>query len=69
MARVFNRGRTIEHAKGKSQIPISPQRVVVMDTATLDGALVPDIKPLGTNDIGFTRNSLQAANCHCLVNL
>ncbi|MEM7795764.1 MAG: ABC transporter substrate-binding protein [Cyanobacteria bacterium P01_C01_bin.118] len=40
--------RTIAHAKGKSKIPISLQRVVVLDTAPLDGALALGIKPVGT---------------------
>jgi len=40
--------RTINHAKGKSQVPISPQRVVVLDTAPLDTAIALGVKPVGT---------------------
>ncbi|MEM7795765.1 MAG: iron-siderophore ABC transporter substrate-binding protein [Cyanobacteria bacterium P01_C01_bin.118] len=40
--------RTIQHAKGKSQVPVTPQRVVVLDTAPLDAALALDSKPVGT---------------------
>ena len=40
--------RTVAHVKGKSQVPISPQRVVVLDTAPLDATLALGIKPVGT---------------------
>lgn len=40
--------RTIAHAMGSSEVPISPQRVVVLDTAPLDAALALGIKPVGT---------------------
>ncbi|MEM9266035.1 MAG: iron-siderophore ABC transporter substrate-binding protein [Cyanobacteria bacterium P01_F01_bin.13] len=40
--------RTIDHAKGKTQVPISPQRIVVLDTAALDASLALGIKPVGT---------------------
>ena len=40
--------RTIEHAGGKTQVPMLPQRVVVLDTAPLDTALALGIKPVGT---------------------
>ena len=39
--------RTIEHAMGSTQIPISPERVVVLDYAPLDTALALDILPIG----------------------
>lgn len=40
--------RTIEHAMGTSEVPVSPKRVVVLDTAPLDAALALDIQPVGT---------------------
>ena len=40
--------RIVEHAMGTSEIPIEPQRVVVLDTAPLDTALALDIQPVGT---------------------
>ncbi|MEO0377738.1 MAG: iron-siderophore ABC transporter substrate-binding protein, partial [Cyanobacteria bacterium P01_A01_bin.17] len=43
-----NSSRTIEHAMGKSQVPINPQRVVVVDTAALDASLALDVKPVGS---------------------
>lgn len=39
--------RTIEHAMGSTQVPVSPQRVVVLDYAPLDTALALDILPVG----------------------
>ena len=40
--------RLIEHAMGTSAVPISPERVVVLDTAPLDTALALGIQPVGT---------------------
>ncbi|MEM9513069.1 MAG: iron-siderophore ABC transporter substrate-binding protein [Cyanobacteria bacterium P01_E01_bin.48] len=40
--------RTIEHAMGSVEVPVSPQRVVVLDTAPLDAALALGVKPVGT---------------------
>ncbi|NEQ31524.1 MAG: iron-siderophore ABC transporter substrate-binding protein [Leptolyngbya sp. SIO4C5] len=40
--------QTIEHAMGTSQVPLSPERVVVIDTTALDAALALDITPVGT---------------------
>lgn len=40
--------RTLEHAMGRSQVLMTPQRVVVLDTAPLDAALALGIKPAGT---------------------
>ena len=40
--------RIIEHAMGSSEVPVSPQRVVVLDTAPLDAALALGITPVGT---------------------
>ena len=40
--------RVVEHAMGTSAVPISPERVVVLDTAPLDAALALGIQPVGT---------------------
>ncbi|MEO0767965.1 MAG: iron-siderophore ABC transporter substrate-binding protein [Cyanobacteria bacterium J06649_4] len=40
--------QTIHHALGTSEVPVSPQRVVVLDTAPLDAALALGIQPIGT---------------------
>ena len=40
--------KTITHALGTSEVPVSPQRVVVLDTAPLDAALALGIQPIGT---------------------
>ncbi|MEL6383409.1 MAG: iron-siderophore ABC transporter substrate-binding protein [Cyanobacteria bacterium J06626_18] len=40
--------RVVEHAMGTSAVPISPERVVVLDTAPLDTALALGIQPVGT---------------------
>ncbi|MEM6521493.1 MAG: iron-siderophore ABC transporter substrate-binding protein [Cyanobacteria bacterium P01_D01_bin.71] len=39
--------RSIEHAMGTTQIPVSPQRVVVLDSAPLANAFALDIIPIG----------------------
>ena len=38
----------VEHAMGISQVPIAPERIVVLDTTPLDAALALGIKPVGT---------------------
>ena len=40
--------RTVEHAMETIEVPMVPQRVVVLDTAPLDTALALGIKPIGT---------------------
>jgi iron complex transport system substrate-binding protein len=40
--------RVVEHAMGTSEVPVIPQRVVVLDTAPLDTALALSIQPIGT---------------------
>lgn len=50
--------RTVEHAKGKTEVPISPKRVVVVDTAPLDAALALGIEPVGTIIYGQAPNYL-----------
>ena len=39
--------RPIEHAMGTTQVPISPQRVIVLDYAPLDTALALEVPPIG----------------------
>ncbi|ESA35331.1 periplasmic binding protein [Leptolyngbya sp. Heron Island J] len=39
--------RSIEHAMGTTQVPISPKRVVVLDSAPLMAAFALDITPIG----------------------
>ena len=39
--------RPIEHAMGTTQVPISPQRVIVLDYAPLDTALALEVTPIG----------------------
>jgi len=40
--------RPIQHAMGKTLVPIQPKRVVVLDTAALDSAIALGVKPIGT---------------------
>ena len=40
--------RPVEHAMGTTQVPVSPERVVVLDYAPLDTALALGIEPVGT---------------------
>ena len=44
--------RTVEHAMGTSQVPLSPKRVVTLDTAPLDAVLALGIQPVGTITYG-----------------
>ncbi|MEM9809012.1 MAG: iron-siderophore ABC transporter substrate-binding protein [Cyanobacteria bacterium P01_D01_bin.56] len=39
--------RTVKHAMGITQVPIAPERVVVLDYAPLDTAFALDILPIG----------------------
>ncbi|MEU5873994.1 iron-siderophore ABC transporter substrate-binding protein [Glycomyces sp. NPDC047369] len=39
--------RTIEHAMGTTEVPVNPQRVVVLDTDKIDTALSLGITPIG----------------------
>ena len=47
-AAVSGPARTVAHAYGETQVPVSPQRVVVLDTAPLDTAVALNIQPVGT---------------------
>jgi iron complex transport system substrate-binding protein len=40
--------RSVEHAMGTTQVPLNPQRVVVLDIGELDAALALGIKPVGS---------------------
>ncbi|MEM7335902.1 MAG: iron-siderophore ABC transporter substrate-binding protein [Chloroflexota bacterium] len=46
-ATVEGESRTIEHAMGITEVPVDPQRVVVLDTGELDSALALGVKPVG----------------------
>lgn len=39
--------RTIEHAMGSAEVPVDPERVVVLDTGELDSAMALGITPVG----------------------
>ncbi len=39
--------RPVQHAMGTSDVPLSPQRVVVLDTGELDSVLALGVKPVG----------------------
>lgn len=39
--------RTVEHAMGETEIPVRPERVVVLDTGELDSALSLGVVPVG----------------------
>lgn len=40
--------RTVEHALGTAQVPLVPERVVVLDTAALDAAIALGTMPVGS---------------------
>jgi len=40
--------QTVEHAMGTTQVPVVPQRIVVLDYAPMDSALALGMKPVGT---------------------
>ena len=39
--------RVVKHALGETKVSVNPQRVVVLDTAPLDGVLALGVKPVG----------------------
>ncbi|MDO9378860.1 MAG: iron-siderophore ABC transporter substrate-binding protein [Nocardioidaceae bacterium] len=43
--------RSVEHALGTSEVPVDPQRVVVLDTGELDAMLALGITPVGAVEI------------------
>jgi iron complex transport system substrate-binding protein len=40
--------RTVKHAMGETQVPLKPQRVVVLDSGELDAALALGVQPVGS---------------------
>ena len=50
--------RTVEHAMGTAQVPVDPQRVVVLDTGELDDALALGVKPVGAVRIDVSTDFL-----------
>jgi len=40
--------KAVDHAMGTSQVPQSPERVIVLDTAALDAAIALGVHPVGT---------------------
>lgn len=39
--------RTVEHFRGSTEVPVDPQRVVVLDLGELDSAVALGVKPVG----------------------
>lgn len=50
--------RTVEHAKGTTEVPADPQRVVVLDTGELDDTLALGVKPVGAVRIDVSTDFL-----------
>jgi iron complex transport system substrate-binding protein len=50
--------RTVEHAMGTAEVPVDPQRVVVLDTGELDDALALGVKPVGAVRIDVSTDFL-----------
>ena len=53
--------RSVENEKGTTQVPLSPERVVVIDTTPLDAALALGIQPVGTIRYGAPPGYLEDA--------
>ena len=45
--------RPVDHTMGISQVPVAPQRIVVLDTTPLDAVLALGIDPVGTISYGM----------------
>ena len=45
--------RPVEHVMGTSQVPITPKRIVVLDTTPLDAVLALGVAPVGTISYGM----------------
>ncbi|RRO19432.1 iron-siderophore ABC transporter substrate-binding protein [Saccharopolyspora rhizosphaerae] len=43
-----SQSRVVQHAKGQTNVPEKPQRVVVLDTGELDAVLALGVKPIAT---------------------
>jgi iron complex transport system substrate-binding protein len=50
--------RTVEHAMGTAEVPVDPQRVVVLDTGELDDTLALGVKPVGAVRIDVSTDFL-----------
>ena len=48
---VDGESRSVEHAMGVTEVPVDPQRVVVLDTGELDSALALGVVPVGAVSI------------------
>ncbi|MGD1896954.1 MAG: ABC transporter substrate-binding protein [Phormidesmis sp.] len=44
--------KSVDHAMGTTEVPVSPQRVIVLDTTPLDAAIALGIEPVGTIQYG-----------------
>ncbi|MEO1351714.1 MAG: iron-siderophore ABC transporter substrate-binding protein [Cyanobacteria bacterium J06635_15] len=53
--------QTVEHVMGTTQVPLAPERVVVIDTTPLDAALALGIQPVGTIQYGAPPGYLEDA--------
>jgi len=47
---ISERERLVEHAGGETRVPMSPERVVVLDRFPLDSALAVGVRPVGVPD-------------------
>lgn len=50
--------REVEHAMGVAEVPVDPQRVVVLDTGELDDTLALGVKPVGAVRIDVSTDFL-----------
>lgn len=50
--------RTVKHAMGVAEVPVDPQRVVVLDTGELDDTLALGVKPVGAVRIDVSTDFL-----------
>lgn len=44
--------RRVRHARGTAEVPLRPQRVVVLDTGELDAAAALGVEPVGVIEVG-----------------
>lgn len=50
--------RTVKHAMGTAEVPVDPQRVVVLDTGELDDVLALGVKPVGAVRVDVAQDFL-----------
>ncbi len=50
--------RTVKHAMGTAEVPVDPQRVVVLDTGELDDTLALGVKPVGAVRVDVSQGFL-----------